>query len=224
MTIFPAPGSPSPKPAILIFPGGAYQYLAYNKEGTALARWLNTNGITGIVVKYTTPGDREAAFRDAQRAIRLVRQHADSWNIDPDRVGVMGFSAGGHLSVRLSNSTGIESYPAIDEADSFSTRPDFSIHIYPAYLDSKEHEGELTGEIRVSSDTPPTFMAQSKNDTSYVAGTIIYDRVLKENGLSSTFYLFEKGGHGFGLHPSDPEAARWPELCLEWLKEIGILD
>ena len=212
-----------PAPAVLVFPGGAYQYLAYNKEGTDVAEWLNNIGVTAVVVKYTVPENRDAAFMDAQRAIRLVRKNAAKWHVDPEKIGVLGFSAGGHLSVRLSNSFGLESYEPGDEADLLSSRPDFSIHIYPAYLDSKETEGELTEEIQISEHTPPTFMVQTKDDVNYVPGTIIYNRVLEESGIPVTFHLFEEGGHGYGLRPENPEVATWPTLLEKWLKEIDVL-
>jgi len=186
-------------PAVLIFPGGGYSILAIDKEGTEIAEWLNRYGCSAFVVKYRVPKDREGAFADAQRAVRLVRQDAREWSIDPKRIGVIGFSAGGHLCARLSTDFGRIAYKPVDEADKQDCRPDFSMLIYPAYLQTKE--GKVAPELPVSAKVPPTFIVQTKDDKGFVSGTILYDQALKAAGVSSTFHLFETGGHGFGLRP-----------------------
>jgi acetyl esterase/lipase len=203
-------------PAVLVFPGGGYSILAIDKEGTEIADWLNGLGYAAFVVKYRVPKDREGAFADAQRAVRVVRQHAGEWSIDPKRIGVIGFSAGGHLCARLSTDFGRMAYQAVDETDKQECRPDFSMLIYPAYLQTKE--GKIAPELPVSAKVPPTFIVQTKDDKGFVPGTILYDQALKAAGVSSTFHLFETGGHGYGLRPSTNEVSKWPALAEEWLK------
>ncbi len=203
-------------PAVLIFPGGGYSILAIDKEGTEIAEWLNRLGYSAFVVKYRVPKDREGALADGQRAVRFVRQHATEWSIDPKRIGVIGFSAGGHLCARLSTDFAKMAYPAVDDADKLDCRPDFSMLIYPAYLQTKE--GKVAPELPISAKVPPTFIVQTKDDKAYVPGAIVYDQALKEAGVSSTFHLFETGGHGYGLRPSANEVSKWPTLAEEWLK------
>ena len=223
ITVYPASQTENPAPAVLIFPGGAYAYIAINKEGTDVAKWLNSIGITAVLVKYTVPDNREAAFRDGQRAIRLVRHHAKEWNIDPNRVGVIGFSAGGHLATRLSTDFERDIYTKIDNADKEKRRPDFSILMYPAYLENKETHS-LSAEIKISAEIPPTFIVQTKDDSSLVGGTILYDQALKDAGVASIFNLFPEGGHGYGIWPSEYAVSSWPKLCEKWLKKIGIIN
>ncbi|MFM7182225.1 MAG: alpha/beta hydrolase [Verrucomicrobiales bacterium] len=203
-------------PAVLVFPGGGYSILAIDKEGTEIAEWLNRLGYSAFVVKYRVPKNREGAFADAQRAVRLVRQNAKEWKIDPKRIGVMGFSAGGHLCARLSTDFDKMAYEAVDEIDKLDCRPDFSMLIYPAYLQTKE--GKVAPELPITAKVPPTFILQSKDDKAFVAGTIVYDQALKAAGVSSTFHLFESGGHGYGLRPSANEVSKWPALAEEWMK------
>ena len=218
-TITPCPVTGPPDavhPAVLVFPGGGYSILAIDKEGTEIAEWLNRMGYSAFVVKYRVPKDREGAFADAQRAVRLVRHHAGEWSIDPKRIGVIGFSAGGHLCARLSTNFGRMAYKPVDEADKLDCRPDFAMLIYPAYLQTKD--GKIAPELPVSAKVPPTFIVQTKDDKGFVAGTIRYDQALKAASVSSTFRLFETGGHGYGLRPSAHEVAKWPMLAEEWLK------
>ncbi|MBN1407558.1 MAG: alpha/beta hydrolase [Calditrichaceae bacterium] len=222
LTIYPVGEAENPTPAVLIFPGGAYAYIAINKEGIDVAKWFNSIGVTAVLVKYTVPDNKEAAFKDGQRALRLVRHYAKEWNIDPQRVGVIGFSAGGHLAARLSTDFERELYTKIDSADTESCRPDFSILMYPAYLENKETHS-LADQIKISAEIPPTFIVQTKDDSSLVGGAILYDQALKDAGISSVFHLFPEGGHGYGIWPSEYEVSNWPELCEKWLKEIGII-
>lgn len=219
LTPYPVAGPPNTlHPAVLVFPGGGYSILAIDKEGTEVAEWLNRAGYSAFVVRYRVPKEREGAFADAQRAVRLVRQQARHWNIDPKRIGVIGFSAGGHLCARLSTDFGRMAYEAVDEADKLNCRPDFSLLLYPAYLGTKE--GKIAPELPISAQVPPTFIVQTKDDKGFVDGTILYDAALKTAGTSSTFHLFESGGHGYGLRPSDKEVSKWPSLAEEWMKNI----
>jgi len=207
--------SAQPAPAVIICPGGGYSILAYDKEGTELAAWLNTLGITGVVLKYRVPNNREGAFQDIQRAIRIVRHRAAEWNIAKDRVGVMGFSAGGHLSARLSVHHGPANYPRIDAADEQPLRPDFAVLGYPAYLD----QGMVP---LVDARTAPTFIAQAVDDKKFIVGTDAYFAALKETKGPHAFFRCATGGHGHGLR-SDKEAKAWPDKCQAWLRQIGVL-
>ena len=221
--VYRVEGAENPVPAVLIFPGGAYAYLAVNKEGTDVAKWFNSIGVTAVLVKYSVPDKRETAFKDGRRAIRLTRYHAKDWNIDSNRVGVIGFSAGGHLAARLSTDFQNRIYEKVDKADLEKCRPDFSLLLYPAYLENKE-TNKLADEIIISQDIPPTFIVQTKDDSSLVGGTILYDQALRKAGISSVFHLFPEGGHGYGIWPSKYEVSHWPDLCEEWLKEKGIIN
>lgn len=223
LTVFPADKKGAPTPAVVIFPGGAYKYVVYNKEGTEIADWLNSIGITAIVVKYSVPDKREDAHRDGQRAMRLVRHNAKAWNINPNNVGTLGISAGGHLSARLSTDFARDSYESLDEVDAQSSRPDFNILIYPGSL-GKNNDQEVADEVKVSAQTPPTFIVQTQDDTKLIAGTKIYDQALKKAGIPSAFHFFATGGHGYGLRPSKHAVSNWPMLCEAWLKAYGILE
>ncbi|MGN6553320.1 MAG: alpha/beta hydrolase [Verrucomicrobiota bacterium] len=216
ITVFPAKASQQPAPAVVICPGGAYNILAMDKEGTDVADWLNGFGFTAVLLKYRVPGNREGAFMDVQRAMRLVRQHAKEWAIDPQRLGIMGFSAGGHLSARLSTGFATPAYAKIDSADEQSCRPDFTVLIYPAYLADKK--GELAKELVVTPQMAPTFVLHTRDDDAFIAGSQVYTRALKAAKVPLEFQLFDTGGHGYGLHPIGP-ASHWPELCAEWLKK-----
>lgn len=216
LTVFRAPAATAPTPAVIICPGGGYQILAMNKEGTDVATWLNTLGITGIVLKYRVPNNRNGALQDIQRAVRLVRSRQKEWNIEAHRVGVMGFSAGGHLCARMSTAHGTASYPAIDDVDRLNDRPDFTVLVYPAYLgENKNPEHNLT----VSAKVPPTFIVHSDDDTKFIDGSKSYAKDLTAAGVPHEFALYPTGGHGYGLH-STKEAKVWPSTCAVWLKSI----
>ncbi|HCD51383.1 MAG TPA: xylanase [Balneolaceae bacterium] len=211
ITVYPAPGTWEPKPAVLIFPGGAYQYMAVNKEGSQIAEWFNRVGITGIVVRYTTPNDREAAFKDAVKALELVHAHASVWNIDPDRIGVIGFSAGGHLAARVS--TNLTDRPDI--------QPDLSILIYPAYL-SDDTYTRVAGELPVTPTMNPVFIVQTEDDRPYVESTQVFQNELLRQKVPVTFHLFPEGGHGYGMQAEATfEVSRWPVFLEEWLTDNG---
>ena len=208
--------SAGPAPAVIISPGGGYGGLAYNKEGTEVAAWLNTLGITGVVLKYRVPNNRDGAFQDIQRAIRLVRQRAAEWNIDRARVGVMGFSAGGHLSARLSVHSGPATYARIDATDDQPLRPDFAVLGYPAYLD----EGLVP---LVDGQTAPTFIAHAEDDKRFIKGSDAYFAALKGTKTPHDFFRCATGGHGHGLR-SEKDVKVWPDKCRDWLTQIGVLN
>ena len=195
LTIFKATHSGGPGPAIIICPGGGFGVLAWDMEGTEVAAWLNTLGITSIVLKYRVPDNREGAFQDLQRACHLVRSHAADWNIQPDKIGVMGFSAGGHLTARLSNHFDEPAYPAIDDADKVSCRPDFVILVYPAYLSTKDGKS-LAPEMTITENVPQTLIVHTKDDKNYEPGSVLYDAALTAAKCPHQFLLYDNGGHG----------------------------
>lgn len=214
ITVYPAA---KPAPAVMVCPGGAYNVLAINLEGVEVAQWLNSIGFTAVVLKYTVPKNRDGALQDAQRAMGLIRLHSKEWNVDPARLGVMGFSAGGHLSARLSNTFETRSYPPVDEADRLSCRPDFTMLIYPAYLGDETYT--LSKEIVVTTNTPPAFIVQTQDDNPHINSSITYYLALKKQRVPSELHLFPSGGHGYGLRLSEKPVSRWPKLGEAWLQK-----
>ena len=204
--------------AVIIAPGGGYRVLVWSKEGVEAAEWLNSIGVTGIVLKYRVPrradtpsGPPPQALMDAQRAISLVRSKAKEWDIDPNRIGFMGFSAGGHLTAWASTNFDKRSYEPIDAADKESCRPDFAVPIYPGGLVAKDSR-ELSPEIRVTKATPPTFIAVAADDKGSSEGSVRYFLALKKAGVPAELHVYASGGHGFGLRPSDKPCSTWPAL------------
>jgi acetyl esterase/lipase len=223
LTIFPSfSKSISPRPAVLVCPGGGYKYLAYNIEGTEIAHWLNSIGITAAVLKYRVPDNRAGAFADGQRAIRIIRKHSADWNIDPHRVGVIGFSAGGHLTARLSSGFDEEGYQAVDNADSLNARPDFAMLIYPAYVADEQYK--LADEIKVTSQTTAAFVIQTQDDKHYFPSSLGYEAALQQIGVPCELHIFAKGGHGYGLRPSKNPVSAWPRLCENWMQHSEIIN
>lgn len=223
--VFPAPGEKADAPAVVICPGGGYSILAWDLEGTEVAQWLNTQGVTGVVLKYRVPkreklAKHELPLMDAQRAVRLVRAHAKDWGIDPKNVGILGFSAGGHLAAAASTNYEKSAYEAIDDADKLSARPDFSILIYPAYLVEK---GALAPEFKVTKDTPPAFLAHTHDDGVTAESSARYYLALLENKIPAELHIYRQGGHGYGLRPSANSVSTWPARCNEWLKAQKIV-
>lgn len=209
----------TPTPAIVVCPGGGYGALAYNKEGTEIAAWLNSIGITAIVLKYRVPSNQDGAFQDIQRAMRIVRKNAGEWNVAPNSIGVMGFSAGGHLCARLSTNADEATYAKLDGIDDEKIRPDFAILIYPAYLSQGE---KLSKQLPVSEKTPPTFMVHTEDDKSFVVGSKVYHAALEAAKVPNEYFLCAEGGHGYGLR-SKKEVGVWPVKCEAWLGKSGIL-
>lgn len=216
LEFFPASRT-TPAPAVVIFPGGGYKLLAYDKEGTEVAQWLNTAGISAFVLKYRVPGNREGALQDAQRALRLVRGHAKEWNIDPARLGVLGFSAGGHLAARVSSEGTRPSYAPQDDYDTESCRPDFTVLVYPAYLDGAD--GAVAPELNLEAGLPSVLILHNEDDLPFVPGSKAYAAALQARGLPHQFQLYATGGHGYGLR-SQLEVRQWPEVTLKWLETL----
>ncbi len=225
ITIYPAPGS-GLHPAVVVCPGGGYNILAYDKEGTEVCEWLNGNGITAVLLKYRVPRregrpKHEAPLQDAQRALSYVRAHAAQLDIKSNQIGIMGFSAGAHLSVMASTSFATRTYPAIDEADQASCRPDFCLLVYPAYLDGENFQ--LAPEIKVTADVPPTMIVQAEDDHSYINSALFYYHALKNAKVPAWMHLYSKGGHGFGLRESKFRVSEWPQRAEDWFHELGII-
>jgi acetyl esterase/lipase len=241
--IFLPPKEKATGTAVLICPGGGYFALSFAHEGNAIASWLNDNGIAGIILKYRLPSDlimkdkSVGPLQDAQEAMRIIRRNASAWNIDPKKIGVIGFSAGGHLASTLSTHYADKVY---DAADTVSARPDFSLLIYPVItMDSSfTHAGSrrnllgdnpsddvvkrFSNELQVNEKTPPAFMVHSANDrTVPVKNSFVYFEQLVKYNIPSELHVFQKGGHGFGLGGSKDTQSAWPGLCISWLKASG---
>jgi acetyl esterase/lipase len=217
--------------AVVIAPGGGYNNLAWDKEGTEVAEWLNSIGVTGVVLKYRVPRRSDQtpkdapppqALMDAQRALSLVRSKAKDWGIDPKRVGMLGFSAGGHLTAWAATNFDKRAYEPTDEVDKLSCRPDFAVVVYPGGVVQKDKD-ELSPEIRVTKETPPMFLAHAGDDRVRPENSVELYVALKKAGVPAELHIYATGGHGFGLRPSDKPCSTWPQRCAEWLKSQGLL-
>ena len=214
--------------AILVFPGGGYTNLAWDHEGEQVAHWLNSIGVTAAVLKYRVPrragtprGEPpQQALMDAQRALSIVRGKASDWGVDPKRVGVLGFSAGGHLGAWVSTNSDKRSYEAVDDSDKAGIRPDFAVLIYPGGV-IKRGSDQLAPEIRVTSETPPTFLVHATNDSSENSALLYL--ALTRAGVPAELHIYSTGGHGFGMRPGTQPYASWHHRCEEWLKTLGVL-
>ena len=207
---FPVVKSPKGK-VVIVCPGGGYQILAVNHEGTEIAQWLNALGYTAYVLRYRVPDNREGALQDVQRAIRIARAENPG-----KQVGVMGFSAGASLTARAATRFQLPSYTATDETDTQSARPDFAALIYPAYMDEGEHH-TLTPELTITEQTPPFVVFQTADDP-YGNSALVISQALRNHKIPVQLHIYEKGGHGYGLRANLAEAAsKWPKLMEEWL-------
>jgi acetyl esterase/lipase len=203
---------------VIVCPGGGYGILAYDLEGTEIAAWLNKLGITAFVLQYRIPNKKEGALQDIQRAIRLVRNNAVQWNLDPLKIGVMGFSAGGSLSARASTLFNKKTYLPVDKSDSLSCRPSFTMLIYPAYLDQGPNL-TLTSELELSKDVPPIFIFQTADDP-YGNSALVMAGALRNAKLPVELHFLSTGGHGYGLRPGKIAPETWPLLAEKWLNSI----
>ncbi len=228
ITLYRAPKDKDTGAAVIVFPGGGYNILAWDLEGTEVCDWLNSIGVNALLLKYRVPKrpglDRHGpALQDAQRAVGLVRSRAQEFGLDPARLGVLGFSAGGHLAAALSASAARRTYPAVDAADAVSCRPDFSVLIYPAYLTLKDQGDKINPETAVSSNTPPAFLAMTQDDAVRVESALFYSVALKQAGVPFELHIYPKGGHGYGLRRTENPVTAWNDRAAEWMKNRGLL-
>jgi acetyl esterase/lipase len=218
--------------AVIVCPGGGYQILSMDLEGTEVCQWLNSIGVTAVLLKYRVPArdgsERYTApLQDVQRALGLVRYHAAEWHINPHRIGVIGFSAGGHLSAAASTRFEKRTYKPMDESDRTSCRPDFAMLIYPAYLvreKGSQFGPDLKPELTVTSNTPPTFLVQTEDDPIHVENSLFYCLALKKANVPAELHLFATGGHAYALRQSNKEVMSWPKRAEEWLNGLGVLE
>jgi acetyl esterase/lipase len=247
MTVYPAQGR-NTGVAMVVFPGGGYRFLAMDLEGTEICDWLVSRGITCVLLKYRVPGSGpwwdgekkrrvypkvQTALQDAQRTLGLVRQRAAQWQVDPHKVGVIGFSAGGHLVAAVSTHFAQRTYAPVDGADQLSCRPDFAITVYPGHLWALEDEDRasrdqptfsLRPDITVRADTPPTFLLHAGDDqVDSVNQSIAYYVALKKAGVPTELHLYAQGGHAFGLRKGKLPIGQWPKQVETWLGTIGVL-
>ena len=223
LTVYQPPDDKRSGAAIVIFPGGGYRILAIDLEGTEVCEWLSRIGVTAVLVKYRVPEANgvprfQAPLHDAQRALGMVRSHAAEWKIDPQRIGVLGFSAGGHLSATLLQNAAERTYARVDDADTATCRPDFAILVYPAYLSIEDKGQEIAPEVQPKPGTPPLFIVQAEDDKSFIQGTLLYYRALVSAKIPAELHVYETGGHGYGLRPTSHPVTGWPHLVEAWLR------
>ena len=240
MTVY-SPKDTNKGVAVIVFPGGGYNKLAIDLEGTEICDWLTSRGITAVLLKYRVPtpklGDYHEslqALQDAQRTLSLVRSHAAEWHIDAHKIGVIGFSAGGHLVAATSNRFDKRSYPPVDAADQETCRPDFAIALYPGHLSpwwaddpnrwSDTKQLGFNPNIVVTRKTPPTFLLQAQDDpVDDVRHSMAYSLALRNARVPVELHLYAEGGHGFGLRPTKLPISEWPQLVEKWLRTIGVI-
>ncbi len=240
MTVY-SPKGTNTGVAVVVFPGGGYKILAIDLEGTEVCDWLTSKGITCVLLKYRVPFSgpywdercrchinpkAPMALEDAQRTVGLVRFHAAEWHIDPHKIGVLGFSAGGHLAAAMSTHFEQRLYPAVDAADKESCRPDFAVALYPGHLWTEDEKFELNPDIatHITRQTPPTFLLQAEDDhVDNVNQSLVYYIALKNAGVPVEMHLYAQGGHAFGLRRTKLPITRWPQLVETWLGTIGMV-
>lgn len=236
MTIY-SPKGKNTGAAVTVFPGGGFYVLAIDLEGTEACDWLTSKGITCVLLKYRVPDSgphddaghqrypkAPMALEDAQRTMRLIRFHAAEYHIDPNKIGVLGFSAGGYLVADISTNFDKRIYPVKDEADKVSCRPDFAVAIYPGHLQASRSGLGLNPKIPVTRETPPTFLLQAEDDhVDNVNDSLVYYIALKNAGVPVEMHLYAQGGHAFGLRRTNLPITEWPQLVERWLQTIGMI-
>ncbi|HXR78938.1 MAG TPA: alpha/beta hydrolase [Bryobacteraceae bacterium] len=239
MTVY-SPKGKNTGAAVVVFPGGGYFALAIDLEGTEVCDWLTSKGITCVLLKYRVPNTgphwdgqckcqmnpkAPMALEDAQRTVGLARFHAAEYHIDPHKIGVLGFSAGGHLVTDISTHFDKRSYASVDAADRESCRPNFAVALYPGHLWLSSYKKfELNPDVAVTRQTPPTFLLQAENDpVDSVNNSLVYYIALKNAGVPVEMHLYAEGKHAFGLRPTKFPITRWPQLVETWLRTIGII-
>ncbi|MGA9853259.1 MAG: alpha/beta hydrolase [Gammaproteobacteria bacterium] len=236
MTVY-SPTGKNTGAAVVVFPGGGFQILAIDLEGTEVCDWLTSIGVTCVLLKYRVPSEPYVwkcdcrprnlsisvpSLEDAQRTVRLVRFHAAQWHINPHKIGVIGFSAGGYLVAEISTDFAHRLYTPVDAADKKSARPDFAMAIYPGHLATDD--GKLNPNVPVTRETPLTFLVQAEDDdVDGVKQSLVYYTALKNAGVPVEMHLYAHGGHAFGLRRTKLPITRWPRLAAQWLKTIGMI-
>jgi acetyl esterase/lipase len=228
LTVYRAPEAKATGTAVLVVPGGGYNILAWDLEGTEVCEWLNSIGVTGLLLKYRVPKrpglEKHAPpLQDAQRALGLARSNAKEWGIDPKRIGALGASAGGHLVAALCTQSDVRTYPTLDAADQVSCRPDFTILIHPAYLTVKEKGDAIAPDVAVAATHPPAFVVMTQDDPVRVENAVHYFLALKQAKVPAELHLYPTGGHGYGLRRTQHFVTTWPDRAMDWLKSRGLL-
>lgn len=228
LTVYLAPEDKAARAAVVVCPGGGYNILAWPKEGLEIAEWFGSFGVTAAVLKYRVPrrsSDKPHVepLQDAQRAIRLARRNAKSWSVDPGRIGLLGFSAGGHLTVMAALYPDRKTYDRVDEADDLSCRPDFVIPIYAAYLGDKDDPTRLAASVKVTKSTPPMFMAVTWDDKWRGLHAALLLAELRKADVPAELHVYSSGGHGYGIRPSKHPVATWHRRCEAWMRVSGLL-
>jgi acetyl esterase/lipase len=246
LTVYLPPREKATGAAVVICPGGGYAGLAIDHEGHQVAQWLNSNGVAGFILKYRHHGTgygHPAPLQDAQRAIRMVRSRAGEWNVLPDRIGIMGFSAGGHLASTAGTHFDKGNAEAADPVDRVGCRPDFMILVYPviSFTEPFSHAGsrrnllgtqpapelveDLSNEKQVTRETPPTFLLHTDEDKGVPAENSVYFYLaLRRAKVPAEMHIYAKGPHGFGLGKKGEPVATWPDRCVDWMRGLGLLD
>ena len=229
LTMFMAPKEKNDGTTVLVCPGGGYNILAYSHEGSDVCKWLNSIGINAGLLKYRIPRRKgkpkhAAPLQDVQRAMTIIRNNAENWNLDRSKVGILGFSAGGHLAAMAITSDGKRTYLADavkDESRDVNCVPNFGILIYAAYLEDQNEAVALSPELKVTKSTPPTFLVVAHDDKAFVEGSARFYIEMLRNNRPAELHVFAKGGHGFGIRKTKDRVAKWPQLVADWLEETG---
>jgi len=227
--VFFAPEKIANGTTVLVCPGGGYNILAFEHEGVDVCKWLNSIGVTAVLLKYRVPRRKgrlkhDAPLQDAQRAMGIIRKNSNDWNINPAKIGILGFSAGGNLAVMTATTFDSRSYTKVDSSDDFSCRPDFAILIYPAYLVDRKERNSLFPEIKVTADSPPCFFAHTGDDHVPAEGSILLYLALKKAGVTGNeLHVYPFGGHGYGMRESSNQVSGWPTRAKDWMNAMGWL-
>ena len=229
ITVYP-PKKAGTGAAVIVYPGGGFNVLAIDIEGTEICDWLTSNGIACVLLKYRVPCEHQGPYRecpsahqDAQRAMSIVRSRAAEWRIDPQKIGVIGFSAGAHMVI-MSSTRFDRLYPAVDDADKVSSRPDFALVLYPGRVASRRANFTPNPDIRVTERTSPTFLVHAYDDPmNPVENSVAYAAALRKAGVPSEIHIFATGGHAFGLRRIGATATAWPQLAEAWLQSLDVI-
>ncbi|UCD29717.1 MAG: alpha/beta hydrolase [Planctomycetota bacterium] len=245
LSVYLPPKEKANKTSVIVYPGGGYRKLSMDHEGRQVAEWLNSFGVTAFVLKYRLLPRYKypAPLDDAKRAMRIVRSRADEWNVDPQGIGILGFSAGGHLVSAIGTHFDYGKPDAKDRIERAGCRPDFMVIVYPCIslsLQNKSRPGrrsllgddpklveEYSSDRHVTSETPPTFLMHAGNDRTVIPDhSIVFYQALRKAGVPAEMHIYEraKRGHGFGLAPNDPLVSSWPKLCEDWMRGRGLLN